>query len=83
MFIGAIHSRDIDVSHKIRMGMLEPYLTSLPMSLQSDSGFADAPLWLPKVRASYKSCLLKSLSSSTNGQTLPCMRMASICDHNG
>ncbi len=65
------------------MAKLYPYLTSLPTSFQRRSGLVEAPLWLPKVRASRTSCCLASSLMWTNGHLLPSARTRFILCHKG
>ncbi len=46
-------------------------------------GFADLPLWLPKVSELLRFWYLSSLLISSYGHLLPLVRMASICDPRG
>ncbi len=73
----------INVTLERGRAKLYPNLMSFPINLRSRSGFADAPLWLPKVSTSRTSCCLATSLISSNGQLLPCSRMLLNLRHNG
>jgi hypothetical protein len=83
MFIGAIQMPGISVTLERGMASLYSYLMSLQRSFQRRSGLVEAPLWLPKVRASTMSCFLASSLMSTNGHLLPSVRICFIICHKG
>ncbi len=83
MFISAIINPGIDLTIDKGIGRLYPLMTSLLISFLSSIGWADAPLWLPKVSASSRSCCLFSSLISYNSHLFPFLRMDSICNHRG
>ena len=70
MFIGAISRPGISFTLLRGIGTLYPYLTSFPMSLRRSSGFADMPLWFPKVSTLFKLYTLSSLLILSKGHLL-------------
>ncbi len=78
MSIGAMQRPGIDVALVSGMAKLYPNWTSFSMSFLSRMGLANSPLWFPKVSVSNTSFCLTSLLISTNGHSLPLLRIRFI-----